>query len=78
MIVLLGTAEKEIKKGKVNLISCPNCKVSSKFEYKVFVNYTVLTFLPLFPVKKRPEIQCLNCKTTINHNELTENDLINL
>lgn len=75
MIIILGTTEKKIKSGQIKNVICPSCKKESILVYSVYIKYTYLTLIPLFPVGKRVEVQCKNCHTYIDYNELSDKDL---
>jgi hypothetical protein len=78
MMVLIGTNETCILKGKISGIECPNCNFYSSVEYNIFTKYTSLTFIPLFPVGNTINIECNNCSKEIDFEDLDENTKIKL
>ena len=72
---IFGTVEKTIKTGKIDNINCPKCQSFCAFNYFIISSYTHITLIPLFPVAKRAEIECLNCNEFVDFNELSDKDL---
>ncbi len=72
-MVLVGTNDICLLKGTIPNTECPNCNFHSAIDYSIFARYTSLTFIPLFPVGNTINIECYNCSTEIDFNELDEN-----
>lgn len=73
MMVLIGTNETCVLKGKISEIECLNCNSLSSIDYSIFTRYTSLTLIPLFPVGNSIYIECNNCSKEIEFEDLQEN-----
>lgn len=78
MMVLIGTNETCVLKGKISEIECPNCNSNSSIDYSIFTRYASLTLIPLFPVGNLINIECNNCSREIDFEDLDENTKIKL
>lgn len=72
MIVILGT-KTHLRHAATFQGNCPNCNLNQvDFELQLYCDYTHLTFIPLFPVKRHGEIHCTHCNAYIEYVDLPQ------
>ena len=72
MMVLVGTNDSHLINGEIKNVSCPKCEILTNMNYSIYIRYTHITMIPLFPVGKVIFIKCVNCKENIEFNDLSE------
>ncbi|MFM2229979.1 MAG: hypothetical protein RL607_1237 [Bacteroidota bacterium] len=72
MIVILGT-KTYLHHSATFQENCTHCHLTQvDFELQLYCDYTYLTFIPLFPVKRHGKIHCTHCKASIEYAELPQ------
>lgn len=73
MLFLVGTRYSNVKNGVIPNERCPNCNTEDTLYFSIYKKYTHVTMIPLFPVGKYVNIQCNNCQTLFDYDDLTPN-----
>lgn len=71
-MIFFGTKEKEIKKGKLLNIVCPNCNENVSMNYLVETKYFHLYWIPFFPYKKVTIVGCNECEEVFESKKFSE------
>ena len=71
-MIFYGTNASRLKDGRLNNVTCPNCKEHTSMTYSVFGKYAYIYWIPFFPLGKTNVLECNNCKKTFKLKELPE------
>jgi len=71
MLFLVGTRDSNVKNGVISNEKCPKCEIENTLHFSIYKKYTHITMIPLFPVGKYVNIQCGNCQTLFDYDDLS-------
>ncbi|PKB17936.1 hypothetical protein [Flavobacterium sp. 5] len=78
MMVLIGVQDSNIKNGQILDSKCPKCESKNSLNFSIYRRYTHLTLIPLFPIGKYVNIECSNCSTIFDYDDLDKNSQLQL
>lgn len=78
MLFLIGTKDSNVKNGILLNEKCPNCEAKDSLQFSIYKRYTYLTLIPLFPVGKSVFINCEQCDSNFDYEDLNESSQFKL
>lgn len=72
MMVLIGVRDSNVKNGQILDSECPKCGSINSLNFSIYKRYTHITFIPLFIAGKLVYVQCNNCDSFFDYEDLTE------